>query len=102
MIVSFDLQWLKKTYFFTAVRRQIKDEDSEEGDAHAGDDEVDGVEKSLSSHRDVEGDIEIRFITASVEFHVAFGRHLDTGLPDETNGKLLENGPKFTVLELNF
>ena len=42
------------SYLFTTVRWQIKCEHSKEGDPHAWDDEVNRVEKGLSSHRDVE------------------------------------------------
>ena len=44
----------KFSYLFTTVRWQIKCEHSKEGDPHAWDDEVNRVEKGLSSHRDVE------------------------------------------------
>ncbi len=63
MIVSNDL--------LAAVRGQIEDEDGEEGDAHAGDDEVDGVEEGLAPHRHVERDVEVGLITARVVFHIA-------------------------------
>ena len=42
---------------FPAVRREVEHQDCEEADAHAGDDEVDGVEESLPPHGDVEGDV---------------------------------------------
>ena len=39
------------------VRREVEHEDGEEADAHAGNDEVDGVEEGLPPHGDVEGDV---------------------------------------------
>ncbi len=57
-------------YLLSAVWRQVEDEDSEEGDAHAGDDEVHRVEERLPPHRDVEGYVQIGLVTARVELHI--------------------------------
>lgn len=65
---------LSEKYLFTTVRWQVKDEDSEEGDAHAWYNQVDSVEQCFSAHRDVEGDIKVRFITASVKFNISNSR----------------------------
>ncbi len=64
-----------ETYLFSAVRRQVEDEHGEEGDAHAGDDEVDGVEQRLASHRHVERDVEVGLVAAGVVLDVADGRN---------------------------
>ena len=53
-----------------AVRGKIKHKDSEEGDAHAGDDQVDCVEQRLPPHRDVEGDVQVGLVTARVDFNI--------------------------------
>ena len=53
-----------------AVRREIKHQDGEEGDAHAGDDQVDCVEQRLPPHCDVEGDVQVGLIAAGVELHI--------------------------------
>lgn len=58
-------------YLFPAVGRQVEREDGEEGDAHAGDDDVDGVEESLPPHSDVEGDVQVRLVAARVELLVS-------------------------------
>ena len=63
------------TDLFPTIRGEVKDEYGEEGDAHAGDDEVDSVEESLPPHGYVEGDVEVRLVTAGVELHVPYGRH---------------------------
>jgi hypothetical protein len=59
---------IAKTHLLAAVRWQIEHQYSEEGDAHAGDDEIYGVEERLTAHCDVERDVEVRFIAAGVEF----------------------------------
>ena len=59
-----------------AVRGKIKHKDSEEGDAHAGDDQVDCVEQRLPPHRDVEGDVQVGLVTASVELDIPLSWHL--------------------------
>ncbi|GFV88527.1 hypothetical protein TNCV_1243401 [Trichonephila clavipes] len=46
-------------HLFPGVRGQVEDEDGEPGDAHAGDDEVDGVEERLPAQGDVEGRIRL-------------------------------------------
>ena len=51
-------------YLLATVRRKIEYKNCEERDAHAGDDQIDGVEEGLSTHRDVERDIKVRLITA--------------------------------------
>ena len=61
-------------YLFTTVRWQIEDEDSEEGDAHAWYNQIDSVEQCFSAHRDVKGDIKVRFITASIIFNISNSR----------------------------
>ena len=60
----------------SAVWREVEHEDGEEADAHAGDDEVDGVEESLPPHGDVEGDVQVRFLTAGVELDIPHCGHL--------------------------
>ena len=60
----------------STVRGEVEHEDGEEADAHAGDDEVDGVEESLSPHGDVEGDVQVGLVAASVVLHVSNGWHL--------------------------
>ncbi len=63
------------SHLLAAVWGKIENKHSEERDAHAGDDEVDGVEQSLSAHGDVKRDIKVRLITASVELDVPNGWH---------------------------
>lgn len=58
-------------YLLPAVGRQVESEHGEEGDAHAGDDDVDCVEESFSPHGDVEGDVQVRLVTACVELFVS-------------------------------
>ena len=53
-----------------AVRGQVEDEHGQEGDAHAGDDQVDRVEESLATHSDVEGDVQVGLVAAGVELDV--------------------------------
>ena len=52
------------------VGGEVEDEDGEEGDAHAGDDQVHRVEQGLPPHRDVEGDVQVGLVAASVEFNI--------------------------------
>ena len=52
------------------VGGEVEDEDSEEGDAHAGDDQVHRVEQGLPPHGDVEGDVEVGLVAARVEFYI--------------------------------
>ena len=56
---------------FPAVRREVEHQDCEEADAHAGDDEVDGVEEGLPPHGDVEGDVQVGLVTAGVELDIS-------------------------------
>ena len=46
-----------EAHLLPRVWGEIEHEDGEEGDAHAGDDQVDCVEQRLPPHRDVEGDV---------------------------------------------
>jgi hypothetical protein len=64
------------THLLAAVRGQIESEYSEEGDAHAGNDDVHSVEERLTAHCDVERDVQVRFIAAGVEFLVPAGQIL--------------------------
>lgn len=63
--------WLCSNYLFAAVRGQIKCEHRQERDAHARNDNVDRVEERLTSHGDVERNVQIRFVAAGVEFLVS-------------------------------
>ena len=67
---------LAQTDLLPTVRREVEHEDGEEADAHAGDDQVDGVEESLPPHGDVEGDVQVRFLTAGVELDIPDCRDL--------------------------
>ena len=67
---------LAQTDLLPTVRREVEHEDGEEADAHAGDDEVDGVEESLPPHGDVEGDVQVGLVTAGVELDISFGWNL--------------------------
>ena len=78
-------------HLLPTVRREVEDEYGEEADAHAGNDEVDGVEEGLPPHGDVEGDVEVRLVTAGVELDVPLGwdlqnvplhRHVELGQVD--------------------
>ena len=57
--------------FLAAVGGQVEHEDCEEGDAHAGDDQVHSVEQSLSSHGDVEGDVQVGFIATRIKLDIS-------------------------------
>lgn len=61
---------ISNTYLLAGIRRQVEDKNGEEGDTHAGNDKVDGVEERLASHGDVEGDIQVRFVATGVVFFV--------------------------------
>jgi hypothetical protein len=52
---------------------RVEDEHREESDGHARNDQVDGVEQSLATHRDVERDVGIRLRAARVELLVLLG-----------------------------
>ena len=54
------------SHLLPTIGREIEDQDREEADAHAGDDEVDGVEECFPPHGDVEGDVEVGLVTAGV------------------------------------
>ena len=64
------------THLLSTVRREVEHQDCEEADAHAGDDEVDGVEEGLPPHGDVEGDVQVGLVTAGVELDISLGRNL--------------------------
>lgn len=59
------------SHLFPAVRGQVEHKYGEEGDSHAGDDEVHCVEEGLPPHCYVERDVEVRLITARVELFVS-------------------------------
>ena len=71
-------------HLLPAVRGKIKYEDGQEGDAHAGDDQVDCVEQGLPPHGDVEGDVQVRLVTASVELDIPLSWHLSMANQDFT------------------
>ncbi len=73
--VKLDLKF-QFQYLLAAVWRQVEDKDGEEGDAHAGNDEVDSIKEGLPPHRHIEGDVQVGLITARVVFDVAYRRHL--------------------------
>jgi len=58
------------TYLFTAVARQVKRENSEKRYPHAGDDNVHCVEEGFPPHRDVERDVQVGLVAASVKLLV--------------------------------
>ena len=60
-----------KFNLFSTVGRRVEDKHGKERNAHAGNDKIDGVKKGLPSHCDVERNVQIRFITARVEFHIS-------------------------------
>ena len=57
-------------HLLPGVGGEVEHEHCEEGDAHAGDDEVHGVEQGLPPHGDVEGDVQVGLVTARVELHI--------------------------------
>lgn len=59
------------SHLFAAIAGQIKRENREKRYSHAGDDDVHRVEEGLSSHRDVERDVQVRLIAAGVKFLVS-------------------------------
>jgi hypothetical protein len=65
----------RENYLLSAIRGQIEDEHRQEGNSHAGNDEVHRVEKRLSAHGDVERDIQVRLVAARVELLVPALRH---------------------------
>ena len=58
-------------HLLSTVRREVEHQDCEEADAHAGDDEVDGVEQRLPPHGDVEGYVQVGLVTARVKFFIS-------------------------------
>jgi len=62
-------------YLLATVWRKIEYKNCEERDAHAGDDQIDGVEEGLSPDGDVEGDVGLRRDRVVVDVEV--GRYLD-------------------------
>ena len=58
------------SHLLSTIGREIEDQNCEEADAHAGDDEVDGVEECFPPHGDVEGDVQVGLVTARVELHI--------------------------------
>ena len=65
-----------EAHLLPGVRGKIEHQDGQEGDAHAGDDQVDCVEQGLPPHRDVEGDVQVRLVTARVELDIPLSWHL--------------------------
>lgn len=61
-------------YLLATVGRQIEREHGQKRDAHARNDDVDRVEQRLAAHRNVERDVQIRFVAARVEFLIAANR----------------------------
>ena len=72
-------------HLLPAVRGKIKYKDGQEGDAHAGDDQIDCVEQGLPPHRDVEGDVQVRLVTARVELDIPLSWHLSMANQDLLN-----------------
>ena len=62
---------LKQPDLLSTVWREVEHQDGQKADAHAGDDEVDGVEESLPPHGDVEGDVQVGLVTAGVELDIS-------------------------------
>ena len=58
------------SHLLPGVGGEVEHEHGEEGDAHAGDDEVHGVEQSLAPYGDVEGDVQVGLVAARVDLHV--------------------------------
>ena len=61
---AFDCE--ERQYLLAGIGRQVEGEDGQKGDAHARDDEVDGVEERLAAHRDVERDVQVGLDAARV------------------------------------
>jgi len=57
------------------ITGQVEDQDREERDAHAGDDQVHGVEERLPSQSEVKHDVQIGLLAAAVELLVPHRRH---------------------------
>ena len=62
--LAFDCE--ERQYLLAGIGRQVEGEDGQKGDAHARDDEVDGVEERLAAHRDVERDVQVGLDAARV------------------------------------
>ena len=62
---------LKQPDLLSTIWREVEHQDGQKADAHAGDDEVDGVEESLPPHGDVEGDVQVGLVTAGVELDIS-------------------------------
>ena len=75
-----------RTHLLAAVRGQVEREHGEEADAHAGDDDVYGVEERLPAHRYVEGYIQVRLVAACVELFVPGRRSRGGGEEKGTRG----------------
>lgn len=67
MIFSVIKQETLSAYLFSAVWRQIKSQHCQEWNPHAGYYDVHSVEEGFPSHCYIEGYVQVRFITASVE-----------------------------------
>ena len=63
-------------YFFSTITGKIKDKNCEEGDSHARNNQIYSVEKCLPPHCNVESDIQIRFITTGIKFHISLSWNL--------------------------
>ena len=61
----------KNVNLLPTVGREVENQDREEADPHAGDDQVDGVEEGLPPHGDVEGDVQVRLVTAGVYLDIS-------------------------------
>lgn len=57
-------------YLFTAIARQVKRENREKRYPHTGDDNVHCVKEGFPPHRDVERDVQVGLVTASVKLLV--------------------------------
>ena len=57
-------------HLFSTIRGKVKHQHGQEGDAHAWDDQVDCVEQGLTPHGDVEGDVQVGFVTACVKLDI--------------------------------
>lgn len=62
-------------YLLATVRGQVESENCEERDTHTGYDDVNGVEQCLAPHRDVERNVKVRLVAASVEPLVPIRNH---------------------------
>ena len=67
--LGFGQQW--NSHLLSTIGWEVEHQDSEEGDAHAGDDQVHRVEEGLTPHGDVECYVEVRLIAAGVKLHIS-------------------------------